>query len=138
MPGFDSPAQATYWFVQGRILFSILYLLGIGCFVYIAAKRLAPLYRAQADSRFDRPWLRLARVAQFWFAQWRHPRYPSVGALHIAIFAGFLVLVIRAFFLLSLGISGETASGDTPGIIARIYGVARDYAITVVFLAVTA
>jgi hypothetical protein len=34
----DSPAQATYWVFQGRVLFSIIPLLGIACFAYLMAR----------------------------------------------------------------------------------------------------
>ena len=37
---------------------------GIACFLYIVAKRLVPLARAERDLRFDRPWTRLGRVLQ--------------------------------------------------------------------------
>ena len=70
-----SPAEATYWLIPGRILFLALHLLGVACFAWIVAKRLAPLRRGQRDFRFDRPWARLGRVVQYWLGQWRHPRY---------------------------------------------------------------
>ena len=50
---------------------------------------------ASAIIRFDRPLLRLGRLLQFWFGQWRHPRYLGRGNLHIFLFAGFIVLVVH-------------------------------------------
>ena len=108
--GIDSIAGATYWLIHGRELFLFLHLLGLTCFAYIVARRLAPLLRAQRDFRFDRPWTRLGRVLQFWLGQWRHPRYRFAGALHLLIFAGFLILAARAFALLGLGISDRFAA----------------------------
>src|SRR5438132_7840243 len=110
--GLTSPAHVTYWFIEGRILFWILHLLGFACFCFIVARRLAPLMRAQRDFRFDQPLLRLGRVFQFWLGQWRHPRYKAAGAIHILIFAGFIILVMRAFSLLILGVSDHFV---TPG-----------------------
>src|SRR4051794_18544388 len=91
-----SPAEATYWHIPGWILFLAIHLLGLACFAWIVAKRLAPLRRGQRDFRFDQPRARLERVLQYWLGQWRHPRYPVAGALHIIIFAGFLMLIMRA------------------------------------------
>jgi Fe-S oxidoreductase len=131
---FGSPSQATYWFIQGRILFLVLHFLGVACFAYIVAKRMIPLMRAERDFRFDHPWTRLGRVLQFWLGQWRHPRYRTAGTIHILIFAGFIVLVMRAFFVLSLGTSSSSAMPGLPGRAGHIYGIIQAYAATVVFL----
>jgi len=124
----QSPAQATYWFIQGRILFWIVNVLGSACFAYIMARRLAPLMRAQRDMRFDRPLVRLGRLLQFWFGQWRHPRYLAAGIIHILLFSGFIVLVIHTVGLLALG------TADHPAAAGGLYGAISDYAATVVFL----
>jgi Fe-S oxidoreductase len=88
-----------------------------------------PLLRAQRDFRFDRPLARIGRVLRFWLAQWRHPRYRFAGAIHILIFAGFLLLASRAFAVLAMGISDRFA-GESGG----LYAAVRDYASTAVFL----
>ncbi len=130
----QSPSEATYWFVQGRVLFSIIALLGTACFAYIAAKRLAPLLKGQRDPRFDRPLLRLGKLLKFWFAQWRHPRFIGAGILHILIFAGFIILVIRTGSLMTLGIFGSSAEPAVPSLLSRIYSATGDYAATVVLI----
>jgi Fe-S oxidoreductase len=124
----QSPAQATFWLIQGRVLFWIVNLLGCACFAYIVAKRMMPLARGERDIRFDRPWLRLGRLLQFWFGQWRHPRYLAAGIVHIFLFAGFIVLVIHTVSLLAMGTSDRRL--ETGG----LYGAISDYAATVVFL----
>jgi Fe-S oxidoreductase len=125
----DSIAGAWFWLIRGRDLFLFLHLLGLACFGYIVARRLAPLLRAQRDFRFDRSLARLGKVLRFWLAQWRHPRYRFAGTIHILIFAGFLILASRAFAVLAMGISDRFA-GESGGLYAAI----RDYASTVVFL----
>ena len=107
MEGIVSPAQAIYWSVPGYILFAVLHLLGVVCFAYIVAKRMVPLVRAQGDVRFDRPVVRLGKVLKFWFAQWKHPRYWFAGTVHILVFAGFILLVTRAFWVLTLGVDDQ-------------------------------
>ena len=135
---FPSPAEATYWFIQGRVLFALIILIGTACFAFIVAKRMTPLMRAQRDLRFDQPLRRLGRVLQYWLGQWRHPRYPTAGLIHILLFAGFIILVLRAFSLIILGVTGEGVLPSVPGQIGGIYDIVRDYATTIVFIAVTA
>lgn len=125
---FPSPALASYWLVQGRFLFALLYLLGTACFAWIVARRMVPLWRGAPDPRFDRPWARLANVLRYWLGQWRHPRYPGAGTIHILIFAGFLILAVRAFALLIIGVSPTFVMPDGP-----VCEVVRAYAATVVF-----
>jgi Fe-S oxidoreductase len=131
---FGSPAQATFWFIQGRILFLILHLLGIAFFAYIVARRMVPLLRAQPDIRFDRPLERLGNVLKFWMGQWRHPRYRTAGTLHILIFAGFILLVSRAISVLILGVSAGSVLPALPEPAARVYHLVQQYATTVVFI----
>ncbi len=128
---FHSPADATFWFVPGWILFSIIPLLGTLIFAWIVVRRLVPLLRAERDFRFDRPLARIQRVIQFWFGQWKHPRYLGAGVIHIFVFAGFLVLFIRAFTLLILGVVNDFSV--FPGRAGELYGLVTDYAATIVF-----
>jgi Fe-S oxidoreductase len=98
------------------------------------AKRLVPLFRAERDFRFDQPWLRLGRVLKYWLGQWKHPRYRVAGILHIFIFAGFIVLAIRAFSVLIVGVSENFVMPGLSGRAGEIYNTITDYAATVVFL----
>jgi Fe-S oxidoreductase len=132
--GVQSPALATYWLIQGRVLFLIIPLLGTACFAYIVARRLTPLLRAQRDFRFDQPLIRLGRVLKFWLGQWKHPRYRFAGTVHILIFAGFILLATRAFTLLIQGASPNFVMPGLSGRAGYIYGIVTDYAATIVFL----
>ena len=132
--GLPSPADAKYWLVSGHTLYLTLHFLGTACFFYIVGRRLLPLLRAERDSRFGRPWSRIGRVVQYWLGQWKHPRYPTAGILHILIFAGFILLVSRAFAVLMMGVTDHFALPWTHGEFGRIYDIVRDYATTVVFL----
>ena len=131
-----SPAQATYWFVQGQALFLVIHVLGLLCFAYIVTKRLTPLLKAERDNRFDRPLIRLGRLLQFWFGQWKHPRYRTAGIIHILLFTGFIVLAIHTFTLLGLGTAGGSITASTSGV-GHVYGLITNYAATVVFLCMT-
>jgi Fe-S oxidoreductase len=122
------------WLVPGRDFFLALQLLGIACFAFIVAKRLVPLLRAQSDPRFDQPFVRLGRVCKFWLGQWKHPRYKFAGTLHILIFAGFILLAMRAFTVLIVGVSPNFVMPGLKGRTGEIYDLVTDYAATVVFL----
>jgi Fe-S oxidoreductase len=118
----------------GRILFLLIHLCGVVGFFYIVAKRMVPLLRAERDFRFDRPLVRLGRVLKFWLGQWKQPRYRVAGTLHIFIFAGFVLLAMRAFSTLIVGVSDNFVMPGLGGRAGPIYDFVTDYAATVVFL----
>jgi len=109
-------------------------LIGLACFAWIVARRLRPLVAAQVDRRWNRPWTRLGRVMQYWLLQWRHPRFRFAGAMHILIFAGFLILAGRAFAVIAMGVADQVHPEAGGGLLETI----RDYATTVVFLCMLA
>jgi Fe-S oxidoreductase len=132
--GIESVAQVTSWLVTGRDLFLLIHILGIVCFAYIVARRLVPLIRGERDLRFDHPWVRLRMVGKYWLGQWKHPRYKLAGTLHIFIFAGFIVLAIRAFSVLIVGVSENFVMPGLSGRAGSTYDIITDYAATIVFL----
>jgi Fe-S oxidoreductase len=132
--GIQSVEQVRSWLVDGRLLFLVIHLLGIASFAYIVARRLLPLTRAEGDFRFDQPLARLGKVFKFWLGQWKHPRYRTAGILHIFIFSGFILLAMRAFTVLIVGISPTFVMPGLSGETGHIYEIATDYAATVVFL----
>lgn len=136
MLGVPSPSEAVYGIVAGRVLFLIIPILGTGLFAYIIARRLAPMLQSAPDFRLDRPAARLRRVLRFWLGQWKQPRYALAGALHIVIFAGFLVLAVRSISLIMLGISDRFVMPGFSGGFGHLYDVLKDYTATLVFIAV--
>jgi Fe-S oxidoreductase len=132
--GIQSAARVTSWLIPGHILFLVIHLLGVACFVYIVAKRLVPLIRGEHDFRFDQPLARLGRVFKFWLGQWKHPRYKAAGTLHILIFTGFILLAMRAFTVLIVGVSENFVMPGLSGRAGHLYDIVTDYAATVVFL----
>ncbi len=138
MEGIQSAAQVTPAFAaslaSGRILFLLIHFLGIAGFIYIIAKRMTPLLRAQRDFRFDHPWLRLKNVLKFWLGQWKQPRYKFAGTLHIFVFAGFILLAMRAFSTLIVGVSQDFVVSGLRGRAGSVYDLITDYAATLVFL----
>jgi len=130
-----SPAQATYWFIQGQILFAIITFVGVAFFSYIVAMRITPLLQGAPDPRFDRPAERIAKALKYWLVQWKQPRFMFAGILHIVIFAGFLALSIRSLSLVMIGIFDNFALPGFSGSAGHLYNIIKDYAATLVFIA---
>ena len=133
MAGSSIAPQLAAWLAQGRVVFLFFHFLGLVCFAYIIARRFLPLMRAERDPRFDRPLSRLRNVFKYWFGQWKHPRYKTAGILHILIFAGFILLALRAFSVLIVGVSYDFNMPGMSGAIGRVYETATDYAASLVF-----
>jgi len=132
-----SPSQSTYWLIPGRFLFLTIPLLGAGLFSYIIWKRLVPLlFHSAPDFRLNSASTRIKRVLKFWLGQWKQPRYAGAGALHIVIFAGFLVLAARSISLIILGVSAGFALPGSSGTLGHLYDIVEDYTATLVFIAV--
>lgn len=134
MDDSELTSQLAKWLAPGEVLFLFIHILGVLCFAYIIARRLAPLLRAQKDSRLDHPLMRAVNVAKYWFGQWKHPRYKLAGTLHILIFAGFILLAMRAFTVLIVGVSYDFVMPGLSGRTGHLYEIATDYAATIVFL----
>ncbi len=127
--GLPPLAQTAYWSIPGTWVFLAAHITGLLCFAFIAYKRLTPLLGAAADIRFDRPLERIGRLAKYWLAQWKHPRYLGTGVLHIFLFAGFLILITRAFVMFFLGFAGPV---HVNGMLANAYIYLTNYAATIV------
>src|ERR1700757_1546452 len=134
MANGQAVSQLNSWLESGHGIFLIIHFAGLACFGYIVWRRLLPLLHAQRDRRFDHPIARLGKVAKYWFGQWKHPRYRTAGILHLLIFTGFILLVIRSFSTLLVGLSGNVLTPGFPGTAGHFYDVATDYAATVVLL----
>ncbi|MGE5813636.1 MAG: hypothetical protein ACM36C_04045, partial [Acidobacteriota bacterium] len=80
------PTTAAWWVSLTSGVFVVLNILGLACFAWILARRIQPLLRAQRDPRLDRPLARILTVLKFWLGQWRHPRYPVSGLIHVLVF----------------------------------------------------
>ena len=130
-----SPAHFSFLGIP-TIIFSLLIpVVGVACFAYIMAKRVAPLIKAAPDNRFDRLPERIFQIVKIWVLQWRQPRYMVAGVLHIIIFFGFLILSIRSTELVVVGLSEGFHMPLMGGIIGTLYGILKDYAATLVLLA---
>ncbi len=132
-------SPATYWlfgFIPLALFSLLIPLAGSAAFVYIIARRTAPLTRANPDSRFDRMLERAERVFKLWLGQWRHPRYMAAGVMHIFLFAGFIILSVNSINMVIVGISDGYRLPGLGGIFGHVYDFIKVYASTWVLLAV--
>lgn len=126
--------QLRSYLAAGHAAFLTIHFFGVVAFAYIVWRRLIPLLRAQSDPGFDHPVLRIRNVLKFWLGQWKHPRYKTAGTLHILIFAGFILLALRAFTVLIVGVRYGFIMPGLSGAVGRLYEAVTDYAATVVLL----
>jgi Fe-S oxidoreductase len=111
-------------------------------FFWSIQRRFRLMALGQPDMRWDRLWERLVGTVQFAFGQARMPRYPFTGWLHIAIFFGFLVLLLRSLILWGRGAYDPTFNLDflfgsmtEMNLLGMIYSVAKDIMALVVLVA---
>ncbi len=129
-----SPAKASFFGIPARLLWWIIPLAGTGIFFYFLYRRSIPLRKASADPRTDRLLTRAGAALRYALAQYRQPRYPFAGLLHILLFAGFVILSARSVNLVFLGIvEGFTLPGLS-GPLGTVYAGIKDMAATVVLV----
>lgn len=131
-PALVPPAEYTFFGFPMVALTGIITLTGLCVLAFVIIKRVQPLLAAAPDQRFDRIPERIAQFLKIFLAQYRHPRYMLAGILHIAIFFGFLSLLIRTGSLAVIGFYNEFA---IPGFDGGPYFIIKDYAATIVVIA---
>jgi len=130
-----SPAGAYILGIPAVVFSVLIPVAGTGIFTYIIAKRLAPLFSAAPDPRFDHFKDRFIYVLKYAIGQYRQPRYLLAGIIHIVIFAGFIILSIHSASLVLIGISEGFAASVSNSMVGHIYGALKDFASTFVLLA---
>jgi Fe-S oxidoreductase len=92
---------------MGPVVMTLLLVVSWGIFAYSAVRRWRLMMVARApDNRFDRIGDRIKSVLLYMCAQRRMPRYPLAGWAHIAVFFGFVVLLLNSLILWGRGFFG--------------------------------
>lgn len=97
------PASTRLLGPAAPLLHGLMLALGLGAFGLILWRRLSLLRAAAPDPRLDSVGARLRSLLVVGLGQSRQMRYPWAGVLHILIFAGFLILLLRSASLLAAG-----------------------------------
>lgn len=129
------PAQFVVLGVKTQIFSILIPVVAIALFAYIISKRMVPLRKAAKDERWDRFGERAAKVWSLWLLQIKQPRYMLAGVLHMAIFFGFLVLLLRSLGLVFIGFQENFHWPFLVGPLETWYNIAKDYAATIVLIA---
>lgn len=132
---FSGPAQFIVFGIKTQLFALLIPVAALVLFGYIMNKRLIPLYQAAGDDRFNRLGERLAKIGSLWLLQIKQPRYMLAGILHMAIFFGFLVLLLRSFALVFIGFWDGFHWPFLGGSLGIFYSGCKDYASTVVLIA---
>ncbi len=112
------PALEHYLGIPGSFITLFILIVGLALFFYIIYKRYLLLKSANPDPRFDSLWRRFYDLIIYGIFQKRQPRYLWIGILHIMIFWGFVVLILRSIALYGLGLKAEFIlpfMGGSPG-----------------------
>ena len=105
MVGTIYPLRSLYGWCPGAIFSCPFMPSGLTCFLFIIAKRLVPLMRAESDPRFNQPLTRLKKSSSSGWDNGSIPRYKFAGILQSLYFWGFILLGARAFSVLIVGVS---------------------------------
>ncbi|MGA7159454.1 MAG: (Fe-S)-binding protein [Bacteroidota bacterium] len=90
-----------------NILFTFVLLASIVFFGLSARRLLSYLQTAKSEDRFDRPLVRFKRVLTIALLQTKLLREPLAGLMHVAIFWGFLALIVAVAESIGEGITGH-------------------------------
>ncbi len=127
---------------MGPVLTALMLLVAGGFFAFTMLRRLLPLLALRRVDRLDRPAERVAGLLRFGFGQQRmvDPEELRPGALHVALFAAFLVLALRTITLFGMGFAqGFHLPLLAPGSpFARTYGFVKDVMVLAALLAAVA
>jgi hypothetical protein len=85
---------------------TVLFLLALGGFCFLAWRKLAVVVALQPEVRWDQPGKRLRKLLSLGFLQSRMiAGEPNPGVMHTVIFLGFMTLLVRKVQLLVIGYS---------------------------------
>jgi Fe-S oxidoreductase len=127
IPEKDSKVGLDELNVANPGLNGLLLAVGLALFVIIFARRMRLLRLAAPDPRLDHLGTRFQRMLVVGFGQSRQPRYLVAGVLHIIIFAGFLILLLRSLTLLGQGFVEDFSLPGLDGRAGLIYATVKDY-----------
>jgi len=121
------PADADLLGIPGPLLHAVLLLAALVAFGWIVNRRAKLLCQGAPDPRGDRIGDRIKNLLVVGFGQSRQPRYPVAGILHILIFFGFLVLLLRSLTLLGQGFVAGFALPGLGGGVGDAYLALKDW-----------
>jgi Fe-S oxidoreductase len=108
----------------------------LSLFIWSASRRFRLLKIGSAENRFDQQGARFGRMLRIAFFQKKLPKYKFMGYIHVAIFWGFLILLINTIILWGRGFDRDfnlLILGHNP--LGTFYHFVKDITTVVVFVA---
>jgi len=119
---------------MGPVPITLIMLLGLAGFGYLAWRKLAIVAALQPEVRWDQPGKRLGKLLSLGFLQSRMiAGEPKPGVMHTVIFLGFMTLLVRKVQLLVIGYSPTFVY---PGTAGGVYAALKDLVEVAVTVAV--
>ncbi|MCK4342681.1 MAG: 4Fe-4S dicluster domain-containing protein [Phycisphaerae bacterium] len=125
------------------IVMAILLVVMFAIFGYTVQGRWRLMNVGPATLPFDRPGERLRRMLKFACGQWRMPRHRVAGVAHIFIYAGAVIMLLRALMLFARGFVDDphfgywlftTGAGGT--LLGHAYAFVKDILVILVLLGI--
>jgi Fe-S oxidoreductase len=134
MMTISEPADVTLAGIPAPVIAFALLVVALALFGFIMFRRIQLLRQGMPDSRFSDIGKRIWFTLVYGFGQFRQPRYPVGGIIHILLFAGFMILSLRSLTLLGRGFSSQFHLPFLAGSVGFSYDVLKDYTVILVLL----
>ena len=131
------PADVPIAGIPAPVVALVIFVAAISFFAYVMYRRIDLLRRMLPDPRLSEIGKRISMAVKYGFGQWRQPRYPGAGILHILLFAGFMILSLRSLTLIGRGFSSSFHLPFLVGPVGFGYDVIKDYVVLVVLAVCT-
>ncbi len=122
------------------IAMTVLFVVAFGAFGFTLLGRWRLMRAGPWDLPFDQPGERLRRMAKFALGQWRLPRHKLAGIAHIFIYAGAVIMLLRAMILFARGFIDNPHFGywlfDTGTPLGGLYSFVKDVLVVLVMVGI--
>ncbi|MCK4659751.1 MAG: (Fe-S)-binding protein [Phycisphaerae bacterium] len=123
---------------------TLLLAVGWGAFIFWTAQRRWRLMRVGAPAmRFDHLGKRFALMVRFALGQWRMPRHRLAGVAHIFIYAGAVIMLLRALILFARGYVDDPhfgywifTTGPDGAPLGHLYSLLKDILVVLVLVGI--
>jgi Fe-S oxidoreductase len=119
------------------IAMSVLLVAALATFTFLMKPRMALVFRAKPDDRFDQIGERIKGTLKFAIGQWRMPREPIAGFAHIFIFGGFMVVSVATITHIAHAFSPGWVFPGLGGFVGDLYSLIKDIFEMLVLVGVT-
>ncbi len=122
------------------VMMLLVFIVAFGAFGYTLRGRWRLMRVGPWDLQFDQPGERTRRMMKFAIGQWRMPRHRLAGIAHIFIYAGGVIMLLRALILFARGFVPDQHFGywifDSGTPLGSLYSLIKDILVVLVLIGV--